>query len=411
MNILLINHYAGCPECGMEFRPYYLAWHWQKLGHKTIIVAASHSHLRRKNPVLENNLQTEIIDGIEYLWVKTPSYTGNGLDRIKNMLSFVHTLKKNAKFIAEKYQPDIVIASSTYPMDIAPAKKIARLANAKLIFEIHDLWPLSPMELGGYSKYHPFIMYVQHYENMAYKHADAVVSILPKTKEHCIEHGLKPEKWFHVPNGIFEKDWKQTADIPAEHKQKLQELKNKRLFLIAYTGNLGVANDLYTFIDTKKYLKNSDIAIILLGKGTEKERLKDYVQKQNYQNVYFFDAIEKNAIPEFLKYVDAVYIGLKKQPLFRFGVSPNKLFDYMMAKKPIIYAVEAGNDLVKEANAGISVEPENPRAIAQAIDQLASMPSEKLKEMGENGYKFVIENHTYEKLAQRFLNVMQKIRE
>lgn len=405
MNILLINHYAGCPDCGMEFRPYYMAKNWTGKGHKVLIVAATFSHLRKTNKQILDDFLYENIDGVDYLWIKTPEYSTNGLDRLKNIITFVRKLNKYSGDIVQKFIPHAVIASSTYPVDISAAKKIAKKAKAKLIFEIHDLWPLSPMELGGYSKFHPFIAFLQYFENIAFKKSDAVVSILPKTLEHAKNHGLKPEKWHYVPNGIYLNDWNKSIKIPQNYAKKLDELKQKGLFLIGYAGNIGVANVLHTFIESKKYLKDQKVGIILLGTGTEVNNLKKLAE--SYSHVYFFDPIEKTAIPNFLKKLDVVYVGLKRQPLFRFGVSPNKIFDYMMAKKPIIQAIEAGNDLVNEANAGITIEPENPEQIAKAILKFSQLSKNELNQMGENGQKFVLNNHEYSVLSNKFLQVLQ----
>lgn len=163
MNIILINHYAGSNIHGMEFRPYYLAREWVKLGHSVTIVAASFSHLRQKNPDLSEMME-EVIDDIRYIWLPVNKYQGNGVMRFKNMLAFIYQLYKNmGKFIELK--PDVVIASSTYPLDSYPAYKLAKKTGAKFVFELHDLWPLSPMELGGMSKWHPFIMLMQKAED------------------------------------------------------------------------------------------------------------------------------------------------------------------------------------------------------------------------------------------------------
>ncbi len=175
MNILLINHYAGSPEMGMEYRPYYFAKEWQSLGHKVTILVATNSHIRQYNPEQEEKIREEIIEGIRYLWIKTPKYQGNGIGRIKNIFAFMQIINSKAKHFAQTYQPDIVIASSTYPSDNYVANKIAKISKAKYIYEVHDLWPLSPMELGGMSKYHPFIALMQHGENYAYRKADTVI--------------------------------------------------------------------------------------------------------------------------------------------------------------------------------------------------------------------------------------------
>jgi len=171
----------------MEYRPYYFAREWVHLGHQVQIVAASYSHYRAKQPQVGKLTRLdETIDGILYTWFKTFTYSGNGIGRVFNITSFIGRLFREGRHIARMLKPDIVIASSTYPMDIWPAHHIASIINAKLVYEVHDLWPLSPIELGDMSKLHPFIMLVQAAENYAYHYADAVVSILPRVRDYMI---------------------------------------------------------------------------------------------------------------------------------------------------------------------------------------------------------------------------------
>ncbi|MBQ4433564.1 MAG: glycosyltransferase, partial [Bacteroidales bacterium] len=101
-----------------------------------------------------------------------------------------------------------------------------------------------------------------------------------------------------------------------------------------------------------------------------------------------------------------LYVGLQRQSLFRFGISPNKIFDYMMAAKPIIQAIDSGNDLIGEAECGITVEPEKTSAIAEAIVQLADLTPEERQKLGENGHQYVLKHHTYNVLAQQFVNAI-----
>lgn len=139
MNILYINHYAGSPSYGMEYRPFYLAREWVRAGHKVLVVAANESHIRTVIPSLgtEKSLD-EVIQGVSYTWLRTPPYKGNGIARVWNMASFVRQLYSRARDFSTGFKPDVVIASSTYPMDVYAAKRIARLAGAKLVFEVHD---------------------------------------------------------------------------------------------------------------------------------------------------------------------------------------------------------------------------------------------------------------------------------
>ncbi|MBO7571095.1 MAG: glycosyltransferase family 4 protein [Bacteroidales bacterium] len=405
MNILLINHYAGSPQLGMEFRPYYMAREWQKAGHKVLIVGATFSHLRKRQPQPSD----EVIDGIHYRWVKTNEYKGNGIGRIRSMFSFVWQLKHRYKKILNGFVPDVVIASSTYPLDNYPAKKIADHYGAKYIYEIHDLWPLSPMELGGYSPKHPFIRVMQRAEDFAYANVDAVVSMLPKAIDHTEERGLPREKFFYVPNGIVEEDWEKPEQLPAEHIDLITRLKSENKFLVGFAGAHGIANSLQSIIDAVNMLEKQNVSLVLVGTGQEKENLINYVTKNNIRNVFFLPPVSKFAVPSFLKEMDVLYIGLQNQSLFRFGISPNKMFDYMMASKPIIQAIKAGNNLVREAECGIDVEPENVDAIANAIQELQNMSSAELEQLGINGHEFVIKNHTYSVLANKFVDVFEKL--
>lgn len=164
MNILYLDHYAGSPSLGMEYRPFYLAREWQRLGHRVAIVAASYAHVRSTNPAVADAVTAAQVEGLPFIWLRTPAYQGNGLSRVRNMLAYLRGLRRWKRWLP--FTPDVIIASSTYPMDIGPARAMARHTGAKLVWEVHDLWPLSPMELGGMPWWHPFILWVQHYEDL-----------------------------------------------------------------------------------------------------------------------------------------------------------------------------------------------------------------------------------------------------
>ena len=403
MNIILINHYAGSNYHGMEFRPYYLAREWVRMGHDVTIVAASFSHLRQKNLKIRNKKE-EVIDGIRYVWLPVSEYEGNTIKRFVNMLQFIRQLYKNINFFV-KLRPDVVIASSTYPLDAYPARRLADTVKAKFVFELHDLWPLSPRLLGGMSKYHPFIVLMQMAEDYWCKHADRVVSILPKAEQYLITRGLSFGKFFHVPNGIVIEEYSYCEPLFESYKNIIEQEKSNRKFLIGFTGAHGIANALDTLIYAAEKLK--DVTFFLVGQGQEKDNLKALVKTLNLSNVIFLDSIPKKMVPTFLSYMDCLYIGLQKEALFEFGISPNKIMDYMMAEKPIISAISAGNDLVKEANCGVSVEAEDVSGIVEAIRYLQSMSEEKRIQLGMNGKKFVMKNHDYKVLAKKFIEYLK----
>ncbi len=407
MKILLLNHYAGSPHHGMEFRPYYLAREWVKDGHEVQIVAGSYSHIRAIQPTaILGTHASEQIDGIEYCWYSTPTYKGNGIQRVKSMLSFIWSLWRDAKAIALSFNPDVVISSSTYPMDIWPAERIAKLAKAHLIYEVHDLWPLSPMELGGMSRWHPFIIWVQWSEDHAYKVAHRVVSMLPKTLDYMVSRGMKPDKWVYVPNGVNLDEWHAPrAPLPTETAAALQSIKGRGLPVLGYAGTHGLANALDVLLDAARLLKDK-VEIVLVGTGPERDRLMRRVATEKLSNVTMLPSVPKASVPELLNAIDIAFIAWHPNPMYRFGISPNKLMDYMMAGKPIIHSVAAGNDPVSEVGCGTTVPPNDPVAIAKAAMALAEMSPDKKQAMGQRGEAYIRAQRTYEILAQQFLKVI-----
>lgn len=400
MNILLINHYAGSPELGMEFRPYYMSKEWVKMEHQVLIVGGSFSHLRKVQP----HRKEDLIDGIRYRWVKLNTYKGNGIGRIWSMFSFVGKLWWRYKKYIGDFEPDVVIASSTYPLDVYPAHRIAKHYGAKLVYEVHDLWPLSPMEIGGYSKWHPFIMVMQRAENFAYKHAYRVVSLLPYALEHMQGHGLKEGKFVYVPNGFDEEEWKEGESVSfCRHHEYLQQLKREGKKILGYVGGHAKSNALDFLLDAMELIKKEEIICVLVGNGQEKQRLINRVMKENIRNVVFLEAVLKKEIPSLLAEMDALYIGWENNPLYRFGISPNKLIDYMLSGKPILHSVNAANDWVAEAGSGVSVKAEDSLAIAKGIECLFALNEEMMENMGERGREFVMRHFSYALLAKKFI--------
>ena len=417
MKILYINHYAGSPLHGMEFRPYYLAREWVQQGHQVRMVAADYSHVRATQPDLSalsdavvGRATLQTIDGIDYHWYRTPSYAGNGLGRVKNIAAFLQQVWQDAHRIAMQFQPDVVIASSTYPMDIWVAHRIVKIARqqgraCKLVFEVHDLWPLSPIELNGMSPRHPFIMLCQAAENYAYKHADVVISMLPKVAEHMQQHGLDLGKLHIVPNGITLDEWQgQTPALRSDIADHIAAQKAAGYTVVGYAGSHGTPNAMDIALDAAALLKEEHFRFVLVGDGHEKAALQAQAQRLGLQDsVAFFDPIPKAQVPAFLAHIDIAYIGWQRVPIYRFGIAPNKLMDYMMAGRVVLHSVEAGNDPVAEAGCGITVPPADPEAIARGLRTLSQLDTDTRNRMGAAGRQFVLDNHTYPVLAQRFL--------
>jgi glycosyltransferase involved in cell wall biosynthesis len=400
MNILYLNHYAGSPQLGMEYRPYYLAREWVRAGHAVRMLAADHSHVRARQP----RAGAEQIDGIAYRWFPTPAYQGNGLGRVKNIAAFLRAVWAATPALIAEARPDVVIASSTYPMDIWVARHIARRAGARLVFEVHDLWPLSPIELSGMSPWHPFALLCGWAEKTAYRDADVVVSMLPKVQQHMASRGLDLAKLVIVPNGISPDDWAGTPEpLRADVAQALAQARSRGEAVVGYAGSMGLPNALDDLLDAAALLKDQPLAVLMVGDGHERARLQQRLASEGLAQVQWLPPIPKAQIPSFLAAIDLAYIGWQRVPIYRFGIAPNKLMDYMMAGCPVLHAVEAGNDPVAESGCGLTVAPESASAVAEGLRQLLALPAEQRRQMGERGRAFVQAHHTYPVLAARFL--------
>ena len=408
MNILLINHYAGSPEMGMEFRPYYFAREWVKMGHKVDIIAADYSHLRRKNPDVKKDFQSEIIDGINYHWIITNEYEGNGVQRAITMFKFVWKLWKNAKWINKTFNPDIVICSSTYPLDTFAGQRIRNKSRKKiaLVHELHDVWPATLIEIGNMPKYHPFILLMQIAENSAYKNSNYIISLAQYTEEHVRKHGMKGDKFKCIPLGIDINEWNQQEKLEEYHEKIIETLKDKGNFIVGYFGGHALSNALDILLKSAVICKQKqkNVKFVLVGNGVEKEKLISYAKDNSLDNVIFLPPINKNEIPELLNLFDCIYIGTLKSPLYRFGLCMNKMVDAMMSGKPILCSITSPPTWVEQCNAGIVVESEDVEGIVDGIEKIKNLSDQEKSQMGLRGQNFVNKNLNIEILSKEFLH-------
>lgn len=401
MHILYLAHFAGSPEHGMVHAYYYLAQEWLKLGHEVTIVAASYAHPRATQPDVQKKTTEQWIDGIRYLWVPTSAYKSeNHLGRGRNIIQFVARTWFGRLPVK---QADLVICSSHHPFAIFPARRLAKKFNARLVFEVRDLWPLSLIELGNISRFNPFIWLMQKAENYAYSKADHVVSVLSGSKAYMMEHGMAPEKFNFIPNGVAIPDNDEFTALPESH-QRLLEQKDSKEFWLGFAGRLNNAVALHYLIEAMKRVKNANVKLFILGDGEKKPSLQSIVEKSGLKDkVVFLETVKKSQVASFLHHMDAVYLGLQRQSLFRFGISPTKLNDYMLAAKPVIYAIDAPDDPVVASGCGISCQPENVNDIAKAINMLADKTPTEREAMGRRGHDWLIKNREYSILAAKFL--------
>lgn len=410
MKILLINHYAGSVYHGMEFRPYYMAREWVRSGHEVTVVGATFSHLRQKNVEADKRVTEEYIDGIRYVWLKTPPYKGNGFGRIRNMLSFISGLYGHMDLITRGFKPDAVVASSTYPLDAYPAHKAAKKFGAKFVFEVHDLWPMSPMVLGNMSKHHPFIVAMQRAEDYWCRNTDLVVSFLPDAHKHLTTRGMTMDKYVVIPNGVSPEEWEGEPEImPESHKSVVDGLKAEGKFLVAYLGSHGIANGINYILELAEKLSgHRDIYFLLVGSGPQKELAIEEAGRLGLNNIKFMPPLAKKYVRHFLSSMNVLIHCPPANELTQYGVSQNKIFDYMMSSTPVVWACSTSNDIVGDAGCGFTLESGDMDGTAEKILTVKSMPDDERKEMGRRGREYILKNYTYPVLAGKFIEALER---
>ena len=419
MRILYINHYAGSSRMGMEFRPYYLAQEWRRLGHETTIVAADFSHLRRQNPDIQKDLEESSEDGIRYVWLRCGAYDGNGSARAATMFRFVFKLRLYARTLCRRYRPDVVITSSTYPLDTYPGQAIARRSGAKLIHEIHDMWPATLVELGGMSERHPFVRLLDRAETSFCRHSDAVVSILPLTQDYICAKGLPRDAWHYIPNGVYLPDWQTEpsgdgegqadgADgIPMAHVALFKKLQADGAFVIGYFGGHALSNGLESVLELAARMRGQKLAFVLVGDGVQKAELMERAREMKLSDVHFLDPVAKTQIPALLRRFDLVFVTGHACSLYRFGGGMNKLFDAMMAAKPVLLALDLPGNPIVESGCGSMCSAGDYPAMQEAVEAFMAMSPEARRAMGEKGREAALTRYNYANLARRFAQIFE----
>ena len=346
-----------------------------------------------------NNIDKEFssidIDG--FTFVRIPVYwykAAHDKRRVINWFVFSWRCMFLTQVIQDK--PNIIIASSPSPVVFFGARYLASKFHAKLVFEVRDIWPLTLIELGGYSVHHPFIIMLRWIEKLAYKRSDLIISNLPYFYKHMVKFGEDINKFSWIPNGIDVSEMQTAELLPKNILNKIPQNK----FIVGYIGTFGAVNALDSLIDAASLLNDDSISFVLVGHGKERSKLLERVKNMNVKNVTIMESINKKQVQSMLHNFDVCYLGMAKCPLFHYGVAPNKLPEYLFSKKPIIYSIESGDYLpVDDACAGISIPAEDSNSIVDAIIRLRNMSDLKLKELGDNGRAYAIKNHDYKNLS------------
>lgn len=399
MTIWFIHHYAQSPGTPGGTRHFSTARWLARRGHRVSIVASSYHYQaqRETREYRDGPLQREMVDGVEFVWVRTRPYRGNSIGRVLNLVSFAWRVLRADLAGPGGAAPSVVLGSSPQPFAALAARLLARRHRARFVYEVRDLWPQTLIELGKTSRWNPVILAFAWIERHCARRADAVVTLLPGSEPYLATRGARPDRIVHVPNGV---DLAQAGPVrpPAE--------RGTCTFL--YAGAIGVANGLDEVLAAAEILAGSApaVRIVIMGDGPELPRLRTDAAQRGLANLEFHAPVPKASVHEALAAADAFLMVLRDSPVFRYGISPNKLFDYLAAGRPVVFAVNTPVDIVTAAGAGVRANPASAADLARAMREIAALTPQERAAMGRRGRDWVEAHHDVEQLAERFASVL-----
>lgn len=405
MNIWLINHYAVPPKYYPLARQTYFAKYMMAMGHTVTIFAASTVHNSDQNLITDGRKwREETVDGVHYVYIKCKDYFGNGLKRIYNICEFAWKLPGVCKQFSK---PDAIVATSMPPTSCAVGIHLARKYKCKGIAEIADLWPESIVAYGIAGPKNPAVVALRWLEKWIYKKSDAIVFTMEGAYDYIVEQGWEKEiprsKVHYINNGVDLEVFHYNRD---HYKIEDEDLQNPDLFKVVYTGSIRKVNNLGLLLDTAKKIQAPHIRFLIWGDGNERESLQQRVLKENITNVIFKGKVEKKYIPYIVSQADANFAHNSPQQIFRFGISFNKLFDYLAAEKPIFFDFSCVYNPAVQRGAGIMVNDVNSEQIAQAIEQMSCLTPQQYQAYCDAAGKAAKE-YDFKALTQKLVEIIE----
>lgn len=405
MHILVVHQYfLGKNDAGgsrwNQFAKYFAA-----RGHKiTVLAGTVHYATGKKESQYKGKFIVKEVEGenIEIFRCHvSESYNKSFFGRFWAYISFTFSTVWAGLFKV-KYA-DVVLCTSP-PLTVGLTGWIlSKLKRIPMIFEVRDLWPESAIDTGVLTN--KWLIRLSYWlEKKSYQSSCWINVLTPAFEQALIEKkNIRPDRISMIPNGADMDIFK-----PGELNNWVREKHNLQdKFVVTYVGAHGRANALIQLVNIAEKLKNNDdIRIMLVGAGMEKPMLQEEVQKRGLNNIVFVNAVPKEQIVDYIAASDVCTAVLKKVDTFK-TVYPNKVFDYMSAKRPIILAIDGvARKLVEEAKAGVYVEPENPDEFINALVKLKNNEG-ICRELGENGLKYVAKNFDREVLADKYISVIK----
>jgi len=360
-------------------RHYSIAKHLKRMNYEPAIFACnakhnSQSELFFNEDALWREHYAEEID-VPFVFVKGRAYAGNGKQRILNMIDFYRNVKATAKEYAKRHgKPDIIYASSVHPLTVVAGIQLAKHFRVPCICEIRDLWPESLMAYGIAVPHNPVVLMLRRLEKWMYKKSDAIVFTMEGAYDYIIEQGWEKDiprsKVHFINNGV-------DLDVFHDNKEHFQikdpDLEDSGAFKVVYVGSIRRVNNLNTLLDAAKLMEHPQIKFLIWGDGDELPFLRQRTASEGIHNVIFKGKAEKKYIPYIVSQADLNIAHNTNSPILKYGISFNKIFDYLAAEKPILCDFVSNYNPVLMGGAGIAVTSAVPADIAKAIEGFVAL--------------------------------------
>lgn len=400
MKVLYVSQYfvsAGQPG-GVRH------WHHTRAlvaaGHDVSVVTSYVQHKERQIPerYRGRKIVREREDGLD-VW-RTYSTPGYGRDLRSRLASYLSFAWWGGLACARAPRARVVVASSpSLPASVAAAI-VARLKRSRFVLEVRDLWPDSAVAMGLVTD-RRMLAVARWMERFCYRRADHIVALTEGIRDGIVAKGIPASRVTLITNGI---------DLGVGPPAPVTVPVPDDAFVCMYVGAHGTYSSLDTVLDAADRLRTRpEIRFVLVGGGDQKPTLVARAAELGLANVTFVDPVPKHDVPGWLARADVCLLPYQDIPLFA-GALPNKTFDYLGAGRPVIAAAPAGEltELVREAACGVAIPPEDPAAMAAAVEALAA-DRETAHAMGAAGLDYVRRHYDRADLAARFVSVVESL--
>ena len=403
--IWLINSGAMPPKYEVRIQTLKRAQYLIEAGYDVTIIGGSYLHNTTINLITDNHKFKEAeYDGIKFIHIKTNNYSGNGIMRFYNLFLFNFRLFFLSKQFAK---PDIIAQMATVPFGNI-LYYVAKRYNAKNIVDVVDLWPESFVTFGLISKNNPLTKFAYWAEKWLYEHADKIVFSIEGGKDYIIEKGwdigsggkIDLNKVHYINNGVDLVDFNKNKKL---YKIDDSDLENDSLFKVVYLGSIRLANNIKLLIDAAELLKDhKNIKFLIYGDGDDRTYLENYCKKNQLSNVGFKQKwIEMKYVPYVLSKSSLNILNYMPNPIWKFGGSQSKTFQYMASGKPICSNIKMGYCPITKYKLGISKDFKTSAEYANSILYFVNLDSNEYTEMCENT-RNAVANYDYKKLTLDF---------